>query len=291
MKVQHIQFDGKWIAEVRNDNYQDGQPAILYVPGIDKRDTTGTERGLINIENSIALSGKNGNNIDPKSLYNSADHFTANILTFAAKNNYEHKEIQGALKYADEKLKSGQKGGIFVSLGAFGLLEQSDVDPSLPARFDAMVVIASGPGTRANTAKNIAASKTPIWFITTEGDDYAGTHDEVTYNLHRDILAKGGVSFLTVFKAGYFADPHVIQGVIVNGWDAFFNKVGFSPNISGQTVPGMSVYQFLLSNKKGMRVVAPSEKYTPGVQPAPIPAGPKLVRTVQFFDNNTYREI
>lgn len=253
MTIAHTIVDGKHIAEVTNDSFADGQPAIVFLPGIGETDNTGTEKGLFEIEKLTVIAGD-----DPKSLYKSADHFKINIVTTAPKSQYQYGEIHAAVKAAKENLKAGSLYAMVASLGGYGLAKEIGKDANLAKEFDAICWQAMGPGIHSETAKHLAEAKVPNYFLVAEDDDV--TTPNTTYNLHKAILALGGISYLTVFKAGSFKSPHVIFGNLINAWDAPSNKPLSSLST---TVPQMSVYQWFLSNRKGSPVVAPSEKYKP----------------------------
>lgn len=276
--IQHLQYEGKWIAVVANDKLDAGQLSIHYMPGLGEVDTTATEAGLLKIEKQGAIKAPAGqDDFTNKTLYGVADYHKVNILTTAPKNQYQYGEIPALIHYADQVLKSGQKAALCQSLGGFGMAAEVGKDPELPKQFDCIIMMATGPGTRTNTAKHFAESKTPVWFIVCEGDDYAGTHDEVTYDLHREIKRLGGISFLTVFQKGSFKDPHVIFGVLMNQWDKFTTKP-FSP--LNEVVPTMSIYQWMLSQKKGTPVIPPNGKWERKdikvEAPVPVPSPPPV---------------
>lgn len=253
MKIAHTIVNGKHIAEVTNDSFAEGQPCIGFLPGQGEVFKAGTEQGLFEIEELNVIAGD-----DPKSLYKSTDHFKINVVTTAPKSRYELGEIQATIKAAKENLKAGAIYLMGASLGAYGSAAQISKDATLLNNVDAIVWMAMGNGTGVNTAKHLAEAKVPNYFLVAEDDDV--TTPNTSYNLHKAILALDGISYLTVFKAGSFKNPHVIFGNLINAWDAPSNKPLSSLST---TIPQMSIYQWMLSNRKGSPAVAPSEKYKP----------------------------
>lgn len=289
MQIKHVQYEGKWIADVRNDKFAEQQLAINFLPGIGEVDSTGTEAGLFTIESKAALNSRLSTD---KTLFNSTDHFGYNLATTAPKSQYQYGELPALINYSNEVLNAGQIAAIGQSLGGYGLAKEIGKDPELAKKYDSIIWLAMGPGTITTTAKNLADAKVPNWFIVCEGDDYSGTHDEVSYDLHHEILRLGGISYLTVFQKGSFKDPHVIFGVMYYAWDSFPTRP-LSP--LNECAPKMSIFQWALSNKRGLPGVPPDgayKRYIPPVivEPAPTPEI-KLIKTIEFYSDGTFKEV
>lgn len=212
-EIIYVEPGDYWKAVIKNMNYQEGQICYVFLPGKGERvlptntaPLVGTKAATVKVINWMINSAGN--------LPAIADRDTVNIVAVAPRWEYESGEIQSAISYGRNVLKASKIIIISNSLGQYGLSIQCDKYPDLPKSFDGLISFVSGPGERTNTAKNIAAAKLPCWFFTAEDDKASGTTPGATINLHKNIVAKGGISWLTVLKSGQHAKIEYAHQII-----------------------------------------------------------------------------
>jgi pimeloyl-ACP methyl ester carboxylesterase len=228
---------------------------VIYLHGIG-------ERGDGSIPSLAKLNNWGGINLkgDSQSLFAAADHFGFNIICIQTIHDFENGEIPYAVSYAIDSLNTlkDQVHLLSFSLGGFGAAREFGKDPELPRKFASLVFVAMGPGTIENTARNIAESKTPVWFFTSSDDTKSGTNPDVPRNLYRDIKALGGNAWLTEWKSG----GHLILGRVCSAWYAKRGEPGSRQLCSeedalGMNTPAHPVFTWMQNNPKTGKPKAP----------------------------------
>jgi hypothetical protein len=129
-----------------------------------------------------------------KPMQAKAEERKLNIVAVCTYHQYTAAEMDAAEKYARQKLGSKYVWYIVHSQGGCGY--GIAMNEARAASSDANVWIAPG---NCYTTAGLAAlgkSKTPNWFITSNLDtQVAGDLGQTTENMHKQILANGGVSF------------------------------------------------------------------------------------------------
>ncbi|HRE52215.1 MAG TPA: hypothetical protein PK339_12385 [Flavitalea sp.] len=251
------------IVSVKKNNFAPGQPAIIFLHGIGERGD-GSQAGLNKLANwgGVNLKG------DKYSLFAATDAFGFNIVCVQTASEYQYGEINYAVDYAIKELKAdpNQVHVIANSLGGFGLAREAGKDPALPKRFASMLIIVMGNGTGANTAKNIADSKVPTWFMTASDDTKSGTNPDVTRKLFSAVDAAGGNTWLTDWPTGG-------HGMLTRAVGSWYPPLGWSMPAAKGTSPVMPIYKWMLNNRKGGAVKTPTDPYVPFMpEPVKLPA-------------------
>ena len=275
--------------------HAEGAPYIHFNPGIGESGqrllppryvygAKGSEAATQEVLNRVSnWCGGNG-------LVAAGDKFNFNVTTLSAKDEYNDGELPTVFDYIKSK---GQKvKALLNSLGGFGFFKQVGLNAALLNNVEVIVSLVSGPGYHPDTAKHIAAAKIPCLLITTENDTHSGTNPQFTINLHKAIIAAGGISYLAVFKTGAFDDPHngPYFGLIPAWTVPAMNKYPLTATPLGEAgIKNIldkfpcTLYEFALN--KGMPVTdqkpletkpdpvvtQPTPKPNPQPQPAPTP--------------------
>lgn len=206
--------------------------------------------------------------VDTTSKYDIAsamDKYNFNVVSIPSLNNYSEGEYEADLFYSKNIQENECSAFLWHSQGGYGGTRRIVKNPALLNDVDCLIIVASGPGDYG-AAKIIAEAKVPVWILVGEGDRKTTSPVDLwqwNINLHEAILKAGGISYLTLFtKENNFTDPHAILGLITNAWGTDGAKAIFDYKITG-TIPTMNIYEWALSNKKGMPVVAPDGVFKP----------------------------
>jgi hypothetical protein len=271
------------LVTVLQNNYQKGQPCFLFIPGIGERGS-GSYSDLGRIETWGGV----------QYMWQATDLFGFNAVSVQTNSNYQYGEIQYAVQFAIDSLGADPDRIYTInnSLGGYGFAQQSSVDPNLPKLFAAVIQVVMGPGETTNTAKNIADSKTPIWFFSSADDLTSGTTVYKTDTLYNRVKRMGGnASYTRWVKGGHSVISRVVGSYyrLPNNWKLSLCEAGYSTTATIFCNPPVSVYAWALSNRRGQPIVPPSMS-TP--IPAPPPPAPtkKLIKTIEFYSDSTYIE-
>lgn len=202
-------------------------------------------------------------------MYADAEKKGYNIVAVGANSSYTKAEILGGLKYAKEELQSPLIGVLPHSNGGYGLF--NNLTEEMAGMIDGIVSVAMGPSRNTTTDDIIAKFKIACWFIVSDLDTQVnGNLGDVTEKWHADIIAAGGISWLTLYPDTTITNEH---SILASVWQnpAMWPAKG--------TTPKMSISDFLLSNKQGKQVVAPDAAVKNWVEtkpePAPLPEQPQ----------------
>ena len=267
------------VVEVRGNNYQPGQPTIIFLHGIGERGK-GTYSDLGRIANWGGV----------QYLYQATDIFNFNVVAVQTASNYEYGEIQYAIEYAVNQGADPDRVYVVAnSLGGYGFAQQAGLDITLPGRFAAVVMIVMGPGEGTQTAANIFASKTPIWFFSSADDLTSGTTVYKTDTLYNRIKRMGGNTWYTRYLSGGHGIISRITGAYYkapNNWKIAVCATGSSISATIFCSPPVSVYTWLMANKRGV-VVPPTM-----IAPAPLPVPEKkVIETIELYSDSTWRRV
>lgn len=278
---------------VLRDGYKAGDPFIMFNHGIGERGS-GSYADLGRI---VTWGGV-------QYMWGATDIFGFNAVAVQTSSNYQYGEIQYAIQYVIDSLKGdvNRISTINNSLGGYGFAQQSGVDPTLPGRYAAICQVVMGPGENAGTSKNIANSKTPIWFFSSADDLTSGTTVYVTDTLYNRVKRLGGNAWYTRWvKGGHGVISRVVGSYYQapNNWKLSICETGYSISATIFCNPLNSVYTWALANRRGTPVIPPTGVIVPPavvvppdiiVPPAPVILEPKLIKTIQFYDNGTFKE-
>jgi len=267
------------VVEVRGNNYQPGQPTIIFLHG----------QGEIG-SGSYSDLGKIANWGGVQYLYQATDLFDFNVVAVQTSSRYQYGEIQYAVDHAVNQCADPDRVYVIAnSLGGYGFAQQSGVDPTLPGKLAAVAMIVMGPGEGVNTAVNIAASKTPVWFFSSADDLTSGTTVYKTDTLYNRIKRLGGNAWYTRYASGGHGIISRITGAYYkapNNWKMAVCATGAPISATGFCSPPVSVYTWLLANKRG-GVIVPSMM----VVPLPMPMPKTIIWTIELYSDSTWRRI
>lgn len=282
---------------VLRDNYQAGDPFILFLHGIGERGS-GSYSDLGRIETWGGV----------QYMWAATDLFGFNSVAVQTSSNYQYGEIQYAVQYVIDSLKGDRDrvGTINNSLGGYGFAQQSGLDSTLPGKFCAIVQVVMGPGETTNTAKHIANAKRPIWFFSSADDvtlynadgsikSGSGTSVVKTDTLYNRVRRLGGNAWYTRWVKGGHGVIGRVDGSyykLPNNWKLAVCESGLSISATILCAPPNSVYTWILANKKGQAVVAPDSAIPliPSTAPLPTPVPKKLIKVIEFYSDSTFVE-
>jgi hypothetical protein len=203
-----------------------------------------------------------------KPMQAKAEERKLNIVAVCTYHQYTAAEMDAAEKYARQKLGSKYVWYIVHSQGGCGY--GIAMNEARAASSDANVWIAPG---NCYTTAGLAAlgkSKTPNWFITSNLDtQVAGDLGQTTENMHKQILANGGVSFMTLYDDTSVGNEHSI-------WLDVINNPAKWPAQGNAAKPTLDIIDWLMSNAKGKQITAPDGVFNP-VANEETPAPPVVV--------------
>lgn len=267
------------IVAVKQNKFAYDQPVVIFLAGIGERGD-GSKAGLSKIANWNGINLKN----DQHSFFAATDAFGFNIVCVQTASEYQNGEIFHAVSYAVRVLgaDANQIHLVANSLGGFGFAREVSKDASLARHFASIAMVVMGPGTGANTAKNIAASGVPIWFFTSSDDTKNGTNPDVTRKLFKDVVAAGGNAWLTEWTSG----GHNVLTRVVGAW---FPPLGWKIPWAMGTNAVVPLYQWQQNNKRGYPVKAPTDPFDPPKvifvpTPAPVPVPTKRAMYIIWSD-------
>jgi hypothetical protein len=266
---------------VKQNNFDKGQAWFVFLHGAGE-----VGNGSANDLSRIATWG------GVQYMWQATDHFGFNAIAVQTSSRYQYGEIQYTVRYLIDSLGADPDRIYTVnnSLGGYGFAQQSGVDPTLPKLFAAIIQVVMGPGETTNTAFNIANSKTPIWFFSSADDLTSGTTVYKTDTLYNRVKRLGGNAWYTRWvKGGHGVISRVVGSYykLPNNWKLSVCEAGYNTSATIFCNPPVSVYAWALANKRGTPIVPPT-MIAPA--PAPVPTEPKLIKTIQFFDNGTFKE-
>jgi hypothetical protein len=268
------------LVEVRNNNFKEGQVAVVFGMGIGERGS-GSQADL----NRVAYTGYFNLKNDPQSFAAATDNFTFNIVAPQTVDNYAHGEYRDAYNYAINVLKADPNNIhlVVVSNGGYGLARWTAIqDPELLKLFATITPFVMGPGTQPGTAKALADSGRPIWFFTSANDHSgpdgtnSGTSFQVTDDLFNEIKAMTSNVWETKFNdrghGGTFT-------TVASAWGNPKGKPGaWSLTVPGTgTIPKYPWYQFLLNNSLDKPIRTPLDPPQPVTAPVPVVKVPKFI--------------
>lgn len=254
-----------WVGETKNKNFAEGQPAIIFLPGIGERVAGDNYQLAMTTPQGTDAATQKVNRWIAGYFPAGADAYTYNIVTVAPLWEYEFDEIVYAARHAREVLKASKVIVVANSLGMFGFSREVAKSMEILDLVDGVISFVMGPGETTNTAPNIAKSGIPVWFYTAENDTVSGTSPNATINLHNNILKFGGNSWLTAIRKDQFdaKTSHQIIGYVVPAWGTAGTKtVGVNTplltaeNPLGRTIantvakPLQSVHTWILAASK-----------------------------------------
>lgn len=192
-----------------------------------------------------------------------AEELKFNIVAVCTHSQYSKAEMLAAKKYAVDNWQTETFSVLAHSQGGYNL--NGVMDDELANAIDGIVWVAPGPSNNSKLGPSLAGAKVASWFITSDLDKItAGDLGQVTENMHNGIIKAGGTSYLTLYdKTGVYNEHSILDYVLADPakWPAQGNAAS----------PKMSVYEFLLSNKKGQEPVAPTKPYKPVEEPVEEP--------------------
>jgi hypothetical protein len=257
---------------VKNDKYAPGQPCIQFNHGIKERGS-GSKVDLSKIGKWAGFGG-------PGSLATATDVFGFNIVAIQTAHDYENGEIPYGVTVAKDYLQADPNRIYFLghSLGMFGFSVEVSKDASIATPYAVIIGSAMGPGNRANTAKNIAASGRPVWLFTSAidhdkdangiGTD-SGTSFEETDNLYNALKALNAPVWETKYNS---RDHNGVLSIIVGGIGKAHGSWSFMNTsiATGLNNPKSdNLFDWLLSNSLDKPIHTPLDAPVPVTAPVP----------------------
>lgn len=240
-------------------------------------------------------------------LHAATDHFGFNIVFVQTTGNYESGEVQFAYDFI--QAAGGDTRQIHLagnSLGAFGIARFAHQQPAELSKFATISFFVMGPGTQPNTAKNLAASKRPIWMFSSADDTKDGTSPKVTDDLYAAIKAAGG----NVWYTRYLTKAHNAGSAVWGAWHTAKGQVGGWKVANAATAtelnnPAVSWFDWFLGNYLtgpinsplvvGIKLPPATGPLTPGIKlpPAteplqPVKPGKKVL--IELYEDGTWKE-
>ena len=287
------------VVAVLNDNYAPNQPWVMILHGIGERGDGGL-KDLTRLKNWGPF--RTNAATDP-TMDNAADLYGFNILFIQTTNEFEKGEIQYGINFILNEFKGDSKRiyAVCNSLGGFGMAREVGKSATTIRPFAAVVMVVMGPGSIDATAKNWAQEKVPTWVITTSEDVNNGTHPKYSRYLHDEVAKLGGPIWITELKKG----SHGQIGPIINAWYKEKGTIGGWTYTNCVAAVGdacgasNSMYTWMLNQVKGQTAKSPNNKLpvpTPEdikqtVPPIVEPIKPKVIETIQLYDDGTWKKI